>query len=443
MKKNSRLFSLVLIVVLCNSFNSNGQNYNKNLNTARLSQQAVEKYFDKEENRIQTNNSILVSNKSLVKSTKAEDLFFSEYIEGSNYNKALEIYNGTGVDIDLHNYTILINSNGGSWYEAFSWPLNTILSNNDVYVLAEVGSDSRILAVADSIILNPYVDGTSNIVSFNGNDARALCKINGTDTTFIDVIGIMNQNPGIGWTVNGISDATFDHTLVRKTEINVGNTDWSVSAGNDTASSEWIVYDIDNMDFIGWHIDNTMEAVIFDPVTYTGELPVGMEIVEEAGQSYLKVTTDGWSNNLDIIDFQTGEYNQVSVELRYEAGISGVSPEDAHSMVFMNSEDGSNLYYVEVYPSPSTFTSFSAATSQNTTVSFIQFAVLNSTTPVFGATMYIGKITLSNKVYEKAIAPITTQIPKADKTITIDGLEDEAYNISTKIIIFQMVMLMA
>ena len=29
------------------------------------------------------------------------ELFFSEYIEGSSNNKALEIYNGTGVSVDL------------------------------------------------------------------------------------------------------------------------------------------------------------------------------------------------------------------------------------------------------------------------------------------------------------------------------------------------------
>ena len=29
------------------------------------------------------------------------DLFFSEYIEGSSNNKALEIFNGTGASIDL------------------------------------------------------------------------------------------------------------------------------------------------------------------------------------------------------------------------------------------------------------------------------------------------------------------------------------------------------
>ena len=44
------------------------------------------------------------------------ELFFSEYIEGSSYNKALEIYNGTGAAIDLAagSYTIAIYFNGSA-----------------------------------------------------------------------------------------------------------------------------------------------------------------------------------------------------------------------------------------------------------------------------------------------------------------------------------------
>ena len=36
----------------------------------------------------------------------AEDLIISEYIEGSSYNKAIELYNGTGSDVDLSQYTL-------------------------------------------------------------------------------------------------------------------------------------------------------------------------------------------------------------------------------------------------------------------------------------------------------------------------------------------------
>ena len=36
------------------------------------------------------------------------ELFFSEYIEGSGFNKALEIYNGTGGPVNLTGYTVEI-----------------------------------------------------------------------------------------------------------------------------------------------------------------------------------------------------------------------------------------------------------------------------------------------------------------------------------------------
>ncbi|MCD4651437.1 MAG: choice-of-anchor J domain-containing protein [Candidatus Cloacimonetes bacterium] len=42
-----------------------------------------------------------------------QDLFFSEYIEGSSYNKAIEIYNPHTVAVDLGDYRIVGSQNGG------------------------------------------------------------------------------------------------------------------------------------------------------------------------------------------------------------------------------------------------------------------------------------------------------------------------------------------
>lgn len=44
--------------------------------------------------------------------TKATDLIISEYIEGSSNNKAIEIYNGTGQNVDLSQYKIELYVNG-------------------------------------------------------------------------------------------------------------------------------------------------------------------------------------------------------------------------------------------------------------------------------------------------------------------------------------------
>ena len=44
------------------------------------------------------------------------DLFFSEYVEGSGNNKALEIYNPTNQTIDLSKYSVARYSNGSAVY---------------------------------------------------------------------------------------------------------------------------------------------------------------------------------------------------------------------------------------------------------------------------------------------------------------------------------------
>jgi len=48
--------------------------------------------------------------------TLMADLFFSEYIEGTSNNKALEIYNGTGTAIDLaaEGYVVQMYFNSGT-----------------------------------------------------------------------------------------------------------------------------------------------------------------------------------------------------------------------------------------------------------------------------------------------------------------------------------------
>lgn len=186
------------------------------------------------------------------------NLFFSEYIEGSSYNKALEIYNGTGMDVDLSNYLILQNANGGALDEYVD-QLSGILPSGNTYVIAHPSANASILAIADT------TDG--GIANFNGDDARALAKIvtdgSQTDTiTFnsntvyvkvLDYIGSFPIDPGIGWDVAGVTTGTLNHTIVRKPEVYMPNGNWSIMAGTDSISSEWIVYPQDNITNLGAH----------------------------------------------------------------------------------------------------------------------------------------------------------------------------------------------
>jgi len=181
--------------------------------------------------------------------TTGAALFFSEYIEGSSNNKALEITNGAPNAIHLDEYVILQNTNNGLWQSInHSFPAGTILNHGQVWVIAYYSADQSILAVADEVI-------SSTVANFNGDDVRALVKISGNDTTFLDIIGAYRDSTynSNGWPVAGVSGATKDHTLVRKSTVRQGNPDWAGSAGTNADDSEWIVYEQDTFSYLGTH----------------------------------------------------------------------------------------------------------------------------------------------------------------------------------------------
>jgi predicted extracellular nuclease len=63
-------------------------------------------------------------------------VFFSEYVEGSSNNKALEIFNGYGSSLDLSNFRVRIYFNGNS-SAGTTITLNGTLAPGDVFVLAD------------------------------------------------------------------------------------------------------------------------------------------------------------------------------------------------------------------------------------------------------------------------------------------------------------------
>lgn len=169
------------------------------------------------------------------------DLFFSEYVEGSSNNKYLEIYNGTGVTVDLASYKIELYGNGS----------DTVTRSLDFSTLTNTNLINGQTLVVHSASANDYIknqgDVASGVIYFNGDDAIALLKNN----VVIDVIGKIGEDPGAGWEVAGMSEATKNHTLIRKTSIIKGNIDWSTSAGTNTTNSEWEVKNIDDFSSIG------------------------------------------------------------------------------------------------------------------------------------------------------------------------------------------------
>ena len=117
------------------------------------------------------------------------------------------------------------------------------IAANSVYIIAHGSSDPTILALANE---------THNYLS-NGDDGYALAYGTEDNYVILDHIGDFNGDPGSGWEVAGVSNATKDHTLVRKCAIEQGNSDWTASAGTNTDDSEWIVLEQNDWSNLGMH----------------------------------------------------------------------------------------------------------------------------------------------------------------------------------------------
>src|SRR6056300_1145709 len=177
------------------------------------------------------------------------ELFFSEYAEGSSNNKYIEIYNPTANAISLSSYTVYQSGNGGSYTNTFT--TNATIASGGVYMIAANQADASILAVADTAMAYP------SIAHFNGDDAMIL--VSGTDT--VDVIGVPGVDPGSSWTVG--TGSTANHTLVRMASIGAGSTDWT------TGATEWDVYAQNTWTYMGAHTSNCIyvaPAPTFDSV---------------------------------------------------------------------------------------------------------------------------------------------------------------------------------
>ena len=164
------------------------------------------------------------------------DLFFSEYIEGSSNNKALEIFNGTGAAVNLATggYNVQMYFNGSAT-AGLTISLTGTVATGDVYVVAQASASDAILAQADQ---------TNGSGWFNGDDAVVLRK----GTTVLDVIGQVGVDPGTEWGTGLTS--TADNTLRRKPAITDGDPNGSDAFD---PATEWDGFATDTFGGLGSH----------------------------------------------------------------------------------------------------------------------------------------------------------------------------------------------
>ncbi|MFV8370560.1 endonuclease [Flavobacterium sp. LB2R40] len=149
----------------------------------------------------------------------ATDLLFSEYIEGSSNNKALEISNATGTAINLSIYRIKKQTNGaGAWSTGLA--LTGTLNNGSKYTIVNSSMASSCYPTSSANLSTSATEMT-----FNGNDAVGLFK-NGV---LIDIIGTFN---------GGTANFAADQTLRRKASVTSPTTTFNKTTQWDSFTSD-------------------------------------------------------------------------------------------------------------------------------------------------------------------------------------------------------------
>lgn len=173
------------------------------------------------------------------------ELLFSEYIEGSSNNKALEISNATGIAINLSVYSVKKQTNGaGSWSSGIT--LSGTLNNGSKFTLVNSSMSSSCYPISSA-----NISTTAAEMTFNGNDAIGLFK-NGV---LIDIIGTFN---------GGTANFAADVTLRRKATVTGPKTTFNKTA-------EWDSYAADTCNNLGSKIisKEAKEEIVIDGNGFT------------------------------------------------------------------------------------------------------------------------------------------------------------------------------
>ena len=202
------------------------------------------------------------------------NLIISEYVEGSGYNKAIELYNTSSSEISLGDYTLQRYSNGSSTVST-ELTLSGTLAANSTYVI--VNADSR----ADAALI-AKADLSDSVVNFNGDDALVLMQ----GTTVVDSFGQRGVDPGSSWSEGGVE--TANKTLRRKDGIVTGRVTPDASFN---PSEEWAQFDQNEFTGLGSHAGNgggtEPEPDPIDPIVCAADKTLISAIQGEGNESPL------------------------------------------------------------------------------------------------------------------------------------------------------------
>lgn len=157
--------------------------------------------------------------------SEPNELFISEYIEGSSSEKYIEIYNPTNNEINLDSYSVECYANGN----------NTPNSNNIHKLTGSIAAKSTIVLRNSGAKLYPDAV-VSNAANFNGADGDAISL--SKNGNIIDVWGVIGSTEDYG----------KDVTMRRNPDVKFPSATFN--------ESEWSTFEKDDISDLGKHTMN-------------------------------------------------------------------------------------------------------------------------------------------------------------------------------------------
>ncbi|MDP8321039.1 MAG: endonuclease, partial [Candidatus Stygibacter australis] len=236
---------------------------------------------------------------SIMNQNSGEDfVLISEYVEGSYYHKALEIFNGSPEILDLAGWTLRKQTNGGGDF-GNELVLSGTVAPWDVYVIIYENNGINDLTGEDFVDM----ETSSFSMTFNGNDAVALFN-NGV---MVDLVGIPDSSEDWGKNM----------TLVRNSNIAYASTAFDTTA--------WTQYPEDTFSYLGYH--DFEQPINYGDVDGNGEVEAyDASLVLQ----YIVVLISGW--DIEQITVANVDGNEIidaydaSLILRYVNNVINIFP---------------------------------------------------------------------------------------------------------------------
>lgn len=168
-----------------------------------------EKIIQKKQTSVNNQKSSSSTNES------CKEPFFSEFLNGSNLNKALEIFNPRTTALNLHGFVLRAGLIGQSTLISVS--LDGIIQPKGTYVISNVSADSSILQIANKIVNDSTLLSTVQI-TLEDSTGRIYDKIGSTEL--------------IEWIAISLPFYST-HSFKRDFNISHGDTNWV------TAQTSW------------------------------------------------------------------------------------------------------------------------------------------------------------------------------------------------------------